>query len=726
MLMVLMQFTGVRKYQPSLKSMKIKSSILSANSKKCFFSWFRKLLSVCLFTFIISVSLYAQVKRDKKINKAFISFRIGTELYLTDERYNELINLFDKYKEVTDEIAFFTSETHPPLPLEVFKDRMQLLKKRMQIARQHGYRSGINILSTIGHHEENLDNSLKGDYTNMTDIDGRICKGSFCPNDENFREYIRQVYTSMTQAEPDYIWIDDDIRLAGHLPVYLTCFCQQCLNIFEKEYGKKFSRESLKKEINEGSDKSGIRNAWLQHNRNTIANLFKLIEQTVHAIKPGLPLGFMTGDRFFEGYDFDNWAKVLAGKNNAPVLWRPGGGFYQDDVPGQMAGKSHDIGRQVSVLPKNVISIQSEIENYTYQRLKKSAHITGLEAASHIASGCTGVAFNVLPMNNEPLSQYEPLIKKLHQLRPFYDLMVSELGRSAIDGVSSFWNKNSFVGAQLEEGSWFSSGVGLAGYELDEIGLPTTYSTEKAKVIKLNKGNVLALSNDEIKKILSGGVYMDAEALTELNNRGFHEFTGFSVSHSSQWDRIEKLSEHPLNGSFSGMERDNRQAVYRSNAFALKKTSSKSEILSGLMNYAEELVDDCTMGIFENSLGGRVCIAGYYPWNAVHTLSKSTQIKAVFRWLSGDLLPGYIKSYHKVNLWIREPQNGKTALAFTNASFDGAENIELMLRTTSDKIKVYDMKCNEMVVKSAGADGPYKLFIIPFVDPWQMRLVTTE
>ena len=121
--------------------------------------------------------------------------------------------------------------------------------------------------------------------------------------------------------------------------------------------------------------RAALRKAWLAHNRATIARLLSLIEQTVHAAKPGMPLGFMTGDRFFEGYDFGRWAEALAGPSQAPVYWRPGGGFYEDSTPGGMVSKSHDIGRQISLLPPSVRSIQSEIENFPYQRLKWSARL---------------------------------------------------------------------------------------------------------------------------------------------------------------------------------------------------------------------------------------------------------------------------------------------------------------------------------------------------------------
>ena len=662
-----------------------------------------------------------------KIEKSFISFRIGVPLWSSEKRCNEVFNLFDKYKGVTDEITFFTSNTHAPLPLEVFRQRTGILKQRMEQARKRGYKTGINILTTIGHHNENLDNSLKGDYTFMTNINGEVCNGSFCPNDEHMREYIRNIYQMTTQANPDYIWIDDDIRF-GHMPIGLGCFCDNCLTIFEKETGKKYTRETLKRALNEGAveEKLKVREAWLQHNRNTISRLFDLIEKTVHGINPSMTLGFMTGDRFYEGYDFDNWAKILSGPNHSPVMWRPGGGYYNDNNTNELVGKSHDIGRQVSVLPKDVVSIQSEIENFPYQRLKKAANMVVLEACSHIAAGCTGAAFNVLSFYDEPLDEYEPLVSRLQEARPFFDLLARSLGRSAITGIHTFWNKNSFITGKLLEGDWLNSGNPVVGHDLYNIGLPACYSGKNAQVTILGKDNIFALSKDEIKKLLSGGVYMDAETLQQLNDMGFGELTGFKVVGSENKDRIEKFTNNPLNGDFASRERDNRQSFWKSMAYALRKTEEKAQELSCLIDYSGKDVSACTSGIFENKLGGRICVAGYYPWTFMENLSKSSQMKAVFRWLSKDSLPGYIASFQKINLWIREPQNGKIALAFTNSSFDPAKEVILMLRTEKKTIRLYDMKCKETFIRSTGSDGPYQKFIIPEIDPWQAGLILTE
>ncbi len=666
-------------------------------------------------------------KSESELSKAFINFRIGVPLWYSESRYNELLDLFEKNKGVTDEITFFTWASHSPIPLDEYETRANILKKRIEQARELGYKSGINILTSIGHHEENLENSLQGDYTPMTNIDGKICRGSFCPNDENMRKYIQTVYQLTVDANPDYIWIDDDVRF-GHMPIGYGCFCDHCLEIFEKETGKKYTRKSLKKAFNEGDtdEKLEIRKAWLQHNRNTISHLFELIEKTVHDTNPKMPLGFMTGDRFFEGYDFDNWAKILSGPENIPVMWRPGGGYYNDENNTGLVGKSHDIGRQVSLLPKEVISIESEIENFPYQRLKKAANIVVLEACSHIAAGCTGAAFNVLSMYDEPLTEYEPLVTRLKESRPFFDLLAETLGRSPISGIQTFWNKDSYATGKLDNGNWTSSGNPVVRHEFTDIGLPICYSNDNAAVTILGKDNIYALSKAEIKELLTGGVYVDAETLQQLNDMGFGELTGFEIIGSDKIDRIERFTDNPLNCQFAGRERDNRQSFWKSTAYSLKRTDDKAQVLSGLIDYTGQEVASCTMGIFENKLGGRICVAGYYPWTFMENLSKSTQVKTVFRWLSKDNLPAYVDSFHKINLWVREPKDGKIAMAFTNYSFDPAENIVLKLKTKNKTIRVFDMKCKETVIQSSGTDGPYQKFVIPEVDAWQMRLVVSD
>jgi hypothetical protein len=79
-----------------------------------------------------------------------------------------------------------------------------------------------------------------------------------------------------------------------------------------------------------------------------------------------------------------------------------------------------------------------------------------------------------------------------------------------------------------------------------------------------------------------------------------------------------------------------------------------------------------------------------------------------------------------VNLWAREPQDGRTAIALLNASMDAANGIELAINTTADQVRVFDMQAKEHVLRAASADSPYRRFVLPAVEPWSMRLVVLD
>ena len=669
-----------------------------------------------------------------QLNKASISFRIMEKQWGTDKRFNDLIAMFEKNKGVTDDVTFFTAITHAPLNLKDMRQRCEILKDRMVETRKLGYRSGINILATIGHHEEAKTDTLIADYTRMTDIDGNCCQGSFCPNDEDMREYIRQLYEITALANPDYIWIDDDVRLFGHMPLKGTCFCDNCLEIFEKEMGVRYTRDSLKKAFDEGciESKLKVRKTWLQHNRNTIAKLLKLIEKTIHGINSKIQIGFMTGERPYEGYDFDSWAKVLAGDQNVPVLWRPGGGFYCDNVLNEMTQKVHEVGRQVSLLDNDVMCIQSEIENFPYHTLRKSAKATVLEAACHIAAGCTGAAFNVLSIEDEPLDEYENLLAKIHKSRPFLDLLVSKLGRHDSVGLYTAWNKDSFTTKDIKKDSWllsdgFMLNLGCAN-EIFELGLPVAYSQEQARATVMAGDSVFALSDGEIMKALSTEIYMDAEALENLNGLGYGQYTGFEISGSIDDDAIEEFTNHPLNSGIAGRWRNPRQSFasllgWPRTAYTLDKTHENSQSIAKLVNYAGQELAFCCMGVFENELGGRVCVSGFCSWQMLQSSSKAKQIKSVMRWLSKDCIDVYVDSLHKIVLWTTVDINSLASIAIANLSLDDAESVILKVKTDRQSIEIYDMSCKKQIIESAGSDENYKSFVLPEIKSMEMKLI---
>jgi len=131
------------------------------------------------------------------------------------------------------------------------------------------------------------------------------------------------------------------------------------------------------------------------------------------------------------------------------------------------------------------------------------------------------------------------------------------------------------------------------------------------------------------------------------------------------------------------------------------------------------------MGVYENGRGGRICVAGYYPWQQVQNLSKTAQLKRVCRWLSRDMLEAWIDSFHRISLWDRRRSDGCGVVVLLNSSFDSAVDAVLKLRTSADVLTLTNManQSQKVTVSSGSNDAPYKTFILPPLEPWSLCMV---
>jgi hypothetical protein len=233
-------------------------------------------------------------------------------------------------------------------------------------------------------------------------------------------------------------------------------------------------------------------------------------------------------------------------------------------------------------------------------------------------------------------------------------------------------------------------------------------------VTLLSGSAVKAMPPAMIEKILSGGVYMDAAALNSLNEMGYGALTGFELKEYLDKDCIE---------AFDGMERNCYQAFNKGDAAVIAPANKKCEILSCMRDYSGNIKSECSWGTFENTLGGRICVAGYYPWTFLQSRPKQRQINKLFHWLSRDTLPSLTESYCRVHNWTRRLENGSIAAALINASLDTLHDTEILLKTQAEDCVAYDMRCEKSTCQFIGKRDGYHAFRIPVIQPWQMVLV---
>lgn len=655
-----------------------------------------------------------------------ISFRISPFLWMHPARCEDLLALAAEYRDTLDEVAFFTSFTHPPLPLETITERAEMLQTLIPRFKALGMSAGINHLSTLGHHNENLEHSLRTAWQRQMDINGVTVEGAFCPLDPGFRQYVAESYVALAKAKPDFIWIDDDVRLHGHGKVQHACFCPRCLRAFARETDVTWTREELCKAFNDGDSWVRLqwRMRWLAHNRGVITDLLALIRAVVDRVDPALPVGLMTGEDHYDGFGYAEWLGVLAGERQVPTMLRPGGGFYSDDAPIALLGKAHGIGRQIAPLPATVMKIQSEIENFPYQRLKKSTTTLALEVGAYIAAGCTGAALNICGGSADPLDEYHPIFARVRAMRPFFAQAVETFGRSACEGIWQGISMSDYATLRMND-DWFAAPswhIPNTFSELAEIGLPIAYGRDGAAMTMLADNSCMAFPREELMRILAGGVICDARALRRLTEMGFAELLGFATAGAYEVDTIEALTGDPLNGDFAGWQRDCRQSFWPETASVLEPVATGARVLAEGIDYAGMPLGPM-MGAFENRLGGRIVACGYYPWYSLHTLAKTSQLKALCRWLTRDRLPAYLASYHKVPLWVRRDAEGHPALFLINASLDPADGAELAIRDAGDAFTLIRTDGSTTALTPTRRDDAYAFYTLDHLAPWEMVIV---
>ena len=148
--------------------------------------------------------------------------------------------------------------------------------------------------------------------------------------------------------------------------------------------------------------------------------------------------------------------------------------------------------------------------------------------------------------------------------------------------------------------------------------------------------------------------------------------------------------------------------------------------LSELIDYHENRWGDCACGIYENAYGGRVCTAGYYPFDWCSDQQKVQQLRNIFLWLSHGTLPSFVRSYHRVRNYTLTGE-GRMCVVLANTSNDELRDLRLAVRTNRTEVKVYTMFDGERVLAACGEEtvcgSEYRDFVIEKIDPYQEVIV---
>lgn len=656
--------------------------------------------------------------------KLTLAWRVGLPCVESDEAFDELISTLNSNRAVVDEVAIFDSATHHQYtPLDVYAHRLTMIERRLETFRRNGIRSaGINVLCTLGHVNEAWSYHEPLPYQPMVGVDGSVSRSCACPSSSKLRDYLRAKYQIAARAKPDFIWVDDDIRLHHH-GVTWGCFCDQCLEIFARRSRRRLTRAALRKAFNQ-PEESKLRRCWIEHNRAGLESLLKCVRSAIRSHAPAMVTGLMTtgpGWTTYSGQDLQRWCRAL-GASKA----RPGGGFYNDAAPREMIRKGLEVGRQVVALPQTVKDVQYELENFPYQFLKKST--VGLidECTLGLAFGVNGVAFNLLGIGQ---ADYQPYVPAIAAARPMWERLIAHSHDLPVTGFWPAWSRDMMARSSVEKGqSWlgFSQAHDIQPPTvLAEIGLPLAPGLTDSTPVIFSGATIEAFTNAQLRDIFRGGVLMDGHALSILARKGLASLAGVTIEHRLNNGVVERFTPDALNTVHAKSVRDVRIEYWGEtlgNADVLKPLSPAVRIIS-----RQETLDGADQGpamtAWENRLGGRVVVMGHSPWSFVHSIAKRHQLQEVCDWISRGRTPVRIEQPIPLVPVVRlSSDRRRGAVVLINAGLDRVPVATIHLRVKAEHACVLSLHepPRDLELRARGEERVLTLFDLL---PWSPHVI---
>ena len=650
--------------------------------------------------------------------------------WYNNESYSRLTQVCEKYRDAMDELTLFSGYCHHGYnKIETVEKECQILAARVADLKKRGFKSvGINVLVTLGHIDEGY-TCFEQPFTAITGFDGQQSRSCICPVDQDFKEYIAEKYILYSKTHPDFIWVDDDIKLFYN-GVKFGCFCPTCIKRFNQSQGTDYTRETLVAAM-EVPDAISLRAAWVQDTSNKLTELFALIKTAVRSVDNTIELGFMSqhqGWSTYNGMSFDDWFTALDGCKG-----RPGEGFYEDSIPENVCTKALSTSRQVSEYPAIVKDLQYEVENFPYYLFQKSIRIILDECTLAVAQGMNGILLNTLKCDqNAKMDELNPLYNRIIARRSIWERMDAFAGsfhtRGFYPAISSNYDKR----RPLHNGQSFFTTYDEAvnhnvmqTYTLCRVGVPLTMDKAAAAGVILTGDLADGFTDKELLEFFGRSVIMDGSALRAIERRGLGKYAGVRITGTA----TDGITEHfnmsdPVNKGLLDEYRDIRVAFFGGEGYTLEKLDPTVREISYLETYTGVQLG-LTTTLYENSLGGRVCVLGYAAYKKIDSLSRRTQLMRICDYLTRDRMPAKILDACKAAQFIRTSEDGtKTLLSIINLSIDDTGEIHVAIYGAKHARLLEDNGKESLL--TAQVDGNYGIFTLPNTAPYDMQILLAE
>ena len=484
-------------------------------------------------------------------------------------------------------------------------------KEALQAA---GIDVSLNQWITMLHCDRGRARKTGQEWQPMVDWKGQAATAVVCPLDPGWRQYYRDTLALYAAEGFRVIWLEDDIRLHNHAPLdWGGCFCPLHVAEFNRRAGTSATREEIVAGVLRPGAPHPWRSLWLAMWDETQT---AMVEEFRRVVEPsGTQLGLMSSDpeaHAIEGRRWGEWWRALAG--NRPPIHRPHFAGYSD-VMGYTWPRSIALLDMNRVLNPPDAEVGPEIDDFPYG-WAKSYRQTAAQMVLSQVFGSQRLNLSLYDFMGNLPSDDPTRVTFLAEWKPTLDWL-SDLFPPTLRsrGIGCPWSQEMTRHKQTAVGAdWRELHCQARGWAIWLGGFGHAFQMRPDETVNALAGDVAwALSDEEIRWLLSRGLLLDGPAAAVLAQRGFAPSIGMrDLRFITQADVLYSMAEM-TDARFSLRAGAQVSLNERSCAERLLQGTpdARSQVVSILRDPQQRAVGHGVV-VFENDLGGRVAVC---PWD---------------------------------------------------------------------------------------------------------------
>ena len=555
---------------------------------------------------------------------------------------------------------------------------------------KRGLNCGILVQATIGHGYQMTTKIPFSPVIGLTDGEEKY---TACPYDENFRDYLRRSFKTLASAKPSSIMVDDDFRLFARAAK--GCACPRHMEEISRRFGKKITREELLERFEIDTEENRrLADIFFDTQIDSLLGAARAMREGIDEIDPTLQGSFCNCGDTCEGAG--EIAKILAGKGN-PVILRVNNGKYC--TPGAR-GIADSIARaaiQKTILEKDVDIFLAESDTCPQNRYSTSAASLHTHFICSILEGAAGAKHWITRLAAFEPKSGEAYRKKLSKNSKMY----AELSRIVPDiewfGARIPLSHKAWIPhPPLSSFKQASSENAWASCVLERLGIPMYFSDKSGGAVFIDGKRDKFFDDSEIKKILSGTVFLAAESAKSISEREFSEYLGVDIREVSESDpkasgEIIFATNQNANVQLSRkiITKNKPETVELSQVYTRPDGKTRVPLHPGVTSYKNELGG--TVNVFCGTP-----LARFVYTEAFSFLNESRKVQIVELMKESGNLPVYYPGDAEVYMKAGNIKD-EIFCAFVNIGLDNLDEVTL----------VCDREVKE--IKRLNSDGLYEI-----------------